>query len=564
LGDAAAAEGRRATLATALDEAQQAMQAADADLADANAAGEPLLLERAGGLLSAADPQLKAVVEADRRIASAEESVATAEEGVTVARRREDEAEHVRDQSLGRAAEAAKILEDAEEALDRARHADMAATLRNGLEPGDACPVCEQPVEEIPEGTEDNHLDELRSLVESARRTKTEVDKTYTSALTALERTREQVEAAVDRVSVAQSQLSGAKDDAIRARGDLEETSLRLEKILGSGDPAEQLQQRRDNYEQLVQHREEAQRSVEQIRGRHDQSIRDEQETAKSLQELGVKLADLAARLEIDLAIGDDAGSLGEALTRLRREWSDVTAGLREELHVAEAERKSLESERADLLAKLGISGEIAAAVAVIDDRTERLEKSIASDTEELADAADLMSASSALGKQVEAYGRINSDLTDSKFIRFLLDDERSRLAELGSEHFQRLSAGRYRFNDDQFAIMDLTAADAVRRPDSLSGGETFLASLGLALALAEMVAGTGGRLDAFFLDEGFGTLDPEHLDLAMEGIETLVADQSDRLVVIVSHVPEMRERIGDLIVLERVPATGDTRVVSG
>ncbi len=131
--------------------------------------------------------------------------------------------------------------------------------------------------------------------------------------------------------------------------------------------------------------------------------------------------------------------------------------------------------------------------------------------------------------------------------------------------HFQRLSSGRYRFTEDgDFHLVDLTAADAVRRPDSLSGGETFLASLGLALGLAEMVGRTGGRLDAFFLDEGFGTLDPEHLDLAMEGIEALVADHPNRLVIVVSHVPEMRHRVEDLIELDRNPVTGDSIVLSG
>jgi exonuclease SbcC len=183
-------------------------------------------------------------------------------------------------------------------------------------------------------------------------------------------------------------------------------------------------------------------------------------------------------------------------------------------------------------------------------------------DANELDQAAAMYKEREVLGDRVEVLSRINSDLTDSRFVRFLLDEERSRLAELGSEHFQQLSAGRYRFADDQFAIVDLTAADATRRADSLSGGETFLASLGLALALAEMVAGTGGRLDAFFLDEGFGTLDPEHLDLAMEGIEQLIAGDSDRLVVVVSHVPELRMRLEDLIELERSPVTGDTKVI--
>ena len=111
---------------------------------------------------------------------------------------------------------------------------------------------------------------------------------------------------------------------------------------------------------------------------------------------------------------------------------------------------------------------------------------------------------------------------------------------------------------------MDLNAADRTRKADSLSGGETFLASLALALALAEMVARGGGRLDAFFLDEGFGSLDPEHLDRAMDGIGRLVADDDRRLVVLVSHVAEMREAVEDLIVLDKDDRTGDTVVVSG
>ncbi len=77
------------------------------------------------------------------------------------------------------------------------------------------------------------------------------------------------------------------------------------------------------------------------------------------------------------------------------------------------------------------------------------------------------------------------------------------------------------------------------------------------------MVARTGGHVDSFFLDEGFGSLDPEHLDLAMDGIEALVAGVADRLVVVVSHVQELHERVGDLIELDRDPATGDTLIRS-
>jgi len=109
---------------------------------------------------------------------------------------------------------------------------------------------------------------------------------------------------------------------------------------------------------------------------------------------------------------------------------------------------------------------------------------------------------------------RLAGDLQPSRFLGFLLEEERAELAELGSEHFSQLTDGGYRFtDDDRFDIVDLNAANAKRKADSLSGGETFLASLALALALAEMVARGGGRLDSFFLDEGFGSLDPEHLD---------------------------------------------------
>jgi exonuclease SbcC len=160
---------------------------------------------------------------------------------------------------------------------------------------------------------------------------------------------------------------------------------------------------------------------------------------------------------------------------------------------------------------------------------------------------------------------RLAADLQPSRFLGFVLEEERRALAELGSHHLEELTEGAYRFTDDDaFDVVDVNAASTHRTADSLSGGETFLASLALALALAEMVARGGGRLDSFFLDEGFGSLDPEHLDRAMDGIARLVAGEGDRLVVLVSHVEQMRQTLEDLIVLDKDPRTGDTIVVSG
>ena len=205
----------------------------------------------------------------------------------------------------------------------------------------------------------------------------------------------------------------------------------------------------------------------------------------------------------------------------------------------------------------------IAAAVA---ERTAKeaevnlLEKRLADLDRLAADEAELLEAS-------ELLRTLHTDLEPARFLKFVLEERRRILDDLASEHFEMLSAGRYRFDGSgEFNVVDFTAADAdaVRGSDSLSGGETFLASLALALALAEIVSREGGRLDAFFLDEGFGSLDPEHLDLAMGGIERLVTAGPDRLVVVVSHVPALNERIEDVIELDRDPVTGDTRVVSG
>ena len=204
------------------------------------------------------------------------------------------------------------------------------------------------------------------------------------------------------------------------------------------------------------------------------------------------------------------------------------------------------------------------AAEAAVKERSAK-EAEVAFLEQRLADLEDLAADEADLVERLARLERLRGDLAPSKFLRHVLDERRQVLGDLAGEHFELLSAGRYRFDGGgAFDVVDLTWAEDTRDASSLSGGETFLASLALALALAEIVSREGGRLDAFFLDEGFGSLDPEHLDLAMSGVERLVTTGPDRLVVVVSHVPDLNDRIEDLIVLDRDPTTGDTRVVSG
>jgi len=100
---------------------------------------------------------------------------------------------------------------------------------------------------------------------------------------------------------------------------------------------------------------------------------------------------------------------------------------------------------------------------------------------------------------------------------------------------------------------------DRVREPASFSGGETFYAALSLALGLADVVQAEAGglQLGTLFVDEGFGTLDPETLDAVMSELGRLSSD--GRTVGIVSHVEELKQRVADRIEVRRLPDGSST-----
>ncbi|PZE59637.1 AAA family ATPase [Curtobacterium sp. MCLR17_044] len=120
----------------------------------------------------------------------------------------------------------------------------------------------------------------------------------------------------------------------------------------------------------------------------------------------------------------------------------------------------------------------------------------------------------------------------------------------------ERESGSRARRTGLALAVHDHTT-DTVRDPRSLSGGETFTVSLCLALGLADVVQAEAGgvSLGTLFVDEGFGTLDPETLDDVIGQLSRLTA--GGRQVGIVSHVEELKQRIPERIAVRRTPAGG-------
>ncbi len=139
---------------------------------------------------------------------------------------------------------------------------------------------------------------------------------------------------------------------------------------------------------------------------------------------------------------------------------------------------------------------------------------------------------------------------------RFVLAARLEEVAEAASERLLLMSRGRFRLLHDtsvarknsaaglSLVVEDTFTGTRDRPVGALSGGESFLASLSLALGLSDVVLRHSGgrRLDSLFVDEGFGTLDEATLDVAIGALETL--RQSGRLVGVISHVAELRRRI--------------------
>jgi len=147
----------------------------------------------------------------------------------------------------------------------------------------------------------------------------------------------------------------------------------------------------------------------------------------------------------------------------------------------------------------------------------------------------------------------------------FVLAAELEEIVGAANLRLAEMSSGRYRLqHSDALAargaasglgleIMDAFTGQA-RPPQSLSGGESFLASLALALGLAEIVTARAGglRLDTLFIDEGFGSLDDDTLDLAMRTLDEL--RQGGRTVGVISHVASMKEQVPAQLLVEATP----------
>jgi exonuclease SbcC len=171
-----------------------------------------------------------------------------------------------------------------------------------------------------------------------------------------------------------------------------------------------------------------------------------------------------------------------------------------------------------------------------------------------------------ALGEQERGhriFHQLASDLRSDHFQAFLLEETLADLVRDASAQLALLSGARYGlcFQEGGVLVVDYDNTGELRGVETFSGGETFLASLALALALSAQVQKAVGavHLDCLFIDEGFGTLDPETLHTASDAIHGLQV--GGRMVGIITHVPELKEEFGQLVIVEKEGGTSTARV---
>jgi len=174
--------------------------------------------------------------------------------------------------------------------------------------------------------------------------------------------------------------------------------------------------------------------------------------------------------------------------------------------------------------------------------------------------AADLDRRIVPLRDAIEVLETLTSLLTDGRFIGYIVSRRQRALLGLASEILGSMTGARYGFAED-FRIIDRISGQP-RNARTLSGGETFLASLALALGLVELAARGGGRLEALFLDEGFGSLDADALEEALGELERRA--QAGRLVAVISHVRAVAERIEHVLRVTHRPEGSEVTPIVG
>jgi DNA repair protein SbcC/Rad50 len=455
-------------------------------------------------------------------------------------------------------ATAEQAVRAARQGLDEARRLDLAHTLADGLRPGDPCPVCRSPVERVPDHGEAAATDDAQRALTAAERTLAEARERQTAA----ERALAAEEQAVDGIDERRRAAASARDELLASlevpAGDVGA----VERLIGRTEQATAgLAAARAAEREARTVLREAVRASEALASRATAAWTTFDAARDRVARLGPPPADrtdLAASWDALLrwaaerrpAAEQEAAAAAGGVEAAKRRWRELDAGLRDECREAGVD---VTAGASPALAVAGATEGARQRLARLDDQLLRADEA----RRELAAAQQERTLAKALGDHLRADG----------FERWLLTRALGLLVRGASALLRELSSGAYSLaldDTNQFLVLDHRNADEPRTVRSLSGGERFLASLALALALAEHVAELAAegaaRLESLFLDEGFGTLDADTLDVVATAIEEL--GSRGRMVGVVTHVRDLAERIPVRFDVRRGPEGSTVRRV--
>jgi exonuclease SbcC len=435
----------------------------------------------------------------------------------------------------------------AQEALEAAQRAHAAAGLAETLHVGDDCPVCRQRVATLPPQQAPADLSAARTTLDAAmkaqrqaRTTQQEAAKTTVAASSALAATQ----ARLDKAAL------------VMAAAPSEDSVMRVLESIAAADDA--LSKARTQAAARQTELTAAERS-------RDSLAAEERRAWAQLSSMRDTLVGLGAP-EIAVGAGND---LAAAWTMLRgwaaNEAEGRTATLPQLQQAADALKQQFD-EMALSLAQLLADHDVPAdpltrAPAAVADQRARTEGELLRIRADRAKGARLDKEIAAHKQTAQVAAMLGNLLRATSFERWLCSEALDSLVREASATLMELSGGQYELDRDErndLVVIDYEDAGARRPVHTLSGGETFQASLALALALSRQVIGLSAgmrELNSMFLDEGFGTLDSDTLETVASTLERLAAD-SDRMVGVITHVAELAERAPVRFVVNRTGST--------
>lgn len=466
------------------------------------------------------------------------------------------------------ALEAARAtLADAEHGLDAARRADHAAAACIGLSPGEPCPVCSAPLPDPLPVTAGDGLQRATETRDAARRALEAATAAQTRAAAELQQQRGLLERYRERLHEIEEQLA-----ATRLQAEQGAARLAASPAAGADDPLAVLDGEISERESLRTALADARRDLDGAELRVTQLSEAGADRIRERDALATRLEEMrASLLPSVLQHVPDLAAPAEAID------ADPASAIATALGARIATEQRAASELLDdarVVAELPAAGSISEVAGTLDGERRRLEGELGRlrglrDTiaEQIERRAGLQAEVVELDASADRYRAVGEELKSNRFVEYLQHDALRGLCLAGNEHLLRLSGGRYRlhYEDGSFSVLDAWNADEMRSARTLSGGETFLASLSLALSLADEIArvriGEGARLESLFLDEGFGTLDPETLVEVEEALDRLA--RTGRTIGIITHLKELAERLPVRIQVTKHPSGSTVELIA-